>query len=159
MATKKKAAPTGSQKRNAAGPAKAAKTAKATKTTTTASSVKAGRTTSPPRRNPFAMLTRLAPQQVSSFTTLLTKEGNAPEVGTVVYVHGIGNKPVASILKCQWDNALFGAAMGDRTRLAYWVNRNRYPEPEAGTCADKDTPAGAPSGPGGLGAQQPLQRP
>lgn len=118
-----------------------------------ASTVKAGSTTSPPRRNPFAMLTRLAPQQVSSFTKLLTKEGNAPEVGTVVYVHGIGNKPMASILKCQWDTALFGAAMGDRTRLAYWVNRNRYPEPEAGTCADKDTPAGAPAGPGGLGVR------
>jgi len=159
MATKKRAAPTGSQKRNAASTGKAAKTAQAAKTTKTASTVKAGSTstagstTSPPRRNPFAMLTRLAPQQVSNFTTLLTKEGNAPEVGTVVYVHGIGNKPVASILKCQWDSALFGAAMGDRTRLAYWVNRNRYPEPEAGTCANKDAPTGVPSGPGGLGVR------
>jgi len=144
MATRKKAAPTGAKKRNAASAA------------TAASTTKAGSTASPPRRNPFAMLTRLAPKQLSSFTTLLTKEGNAPEVGTVVYVHGIGNKPVASILKCQWDSALFGAAMGDRTRLAYWVNRNRYPEPEAGTCADKDAPtaaSSAPGGPGGLGVR------
>ena len=27
---------------------------------------------------------------------------------TIVYVHGIGNKPPASVLKAQWDNALFG---------------------------------------------------
>lgn len=67
-------------------------------------------------------------------------EGAAPEVATIVYVHGIGNKPVASILKCQWDTALFGAPMSDRTRLAYWVNRDRYPTPEPGTCASKDVP-------------------
>lgn len=69
---------------------------------------------------------------------MLIKEGAAPEVATIVYVHGIGNKPVASALKCQWDTALFGAPMGDRTRLAYWVNRGRYPTPEPGTCASKD---------------------
>jgi hypothetical protein len=48
---------------------------------------------------------------------------------TVVYVHGIGNQPVADALKRQWDEALFGHAMGDRTRMAYWVNRRRYPRP------------------------------
>ena len=44
--------------------------------------------------------------------------------------------PRPSILKCQWDRALFGAEMGDRTRLAYWVDRERYPSPEEATCAD-----------------------
>jgi hypothetical protein len=39
----------------------------------------------------------------------------APEAKTVVYIHGINNKPPASILKCQWDTALFGQAMGDST--------------------------------------------
>jgi subtilisin family serine protease len=68
------------------------------------------------------------------------REGEPPAVGTIVYIHGIGNKPVASVLKCQWDAALFGASMGDRTRLAYWVNRDRYPTPEAGSCASKDVP-------------------
>jgi len=77
---------------------------------------------------------------VQSLTQTLTKEGAAPEVTTIVYVHGLGNKPVASVLKCQWDTALFGAPMGDRTRLVYWVNRDRYPTPEPGTCASKDVP-------------------
>jgi subtilisin family serine protease len=57
---------------------------------------------------------------------------------TVIYIHGIGNKPEASVLKCQWDTALFGIPMGDRTRLAYWVNREYYPAPEAGSCASAD---------------------
>lgn len=57
---------------------------------------------------------------------------------TVVYVHGIGNKPTPEVLRCQWDRALFGRAMGERTRLAYWVNRERYPSPEPGSCGDRD---------------------
>src|SRR5262245_16624769 len=57
---------------------------------------------------------------------------------TVIYVHGIGNKPPASVLKCQWDLALFGTRLGDRSRLAYWVNRHRYPVPLPETCEDGD---------------------
>lgn len=67
----------------------------------------------------------------AAFLKRLSAEGAAPEVGTIVYVHGIGNKPEASILKCQWDTALFGGPLGDRTRMSYWVNRERYPVPEA----------------------------
>jgi len=48
---------------------------------------------------------------------------------TIVYVHGIGNKPPASVLKAQWDNALFGFDLGERSRMAYWVDRERYPVP------------------------------
>ncbi|MGV3710759.1 MAG: S8 family serine peptidase [Gemmatimonas sp.] len=53
------------------------------------------------------------------------------EVGavTVIYVHGIGNKPIASVLKAQWDQALFEFDLGERSRLAYWVDRERYPKP------------------------------
>lgn len=72
----------------------------------------------------------------ANFADSLVAAGQPPTVGTVIYVHGIGNKPEASILKCQWDRALFGADMGDRTRLAYWVDRERYPSPEEATCAD-----------------------
>ena len=57
---------------------------------------------------------------------------------TVIYVHGIGNKPIPSILKCQWDHALFGYDVGERSRLAYWVNREFYPDPEAASCASGD---------------------
>ncbi|MFO0518857.1 MAG: S8 family serine peptidase [bacterium] len=57
---------------------------------------------------------------------------------TIVYIHGIGNKPRADVLRCQWDRALFDAPLGDRSRLAYWVDRNLYPTPEAGTCQGAD---------------------
>ena len=57
---------------------------------------------------------------------------------TVIYVHGINNKPPASVLKCQWDTALFGVRLGDRSRMAYWVNRDYYPVPLGETCASGD---------------------
>jgi subtilisin family serine protease len=63
----------------------------------------------------------------------------------ILYVHGIGNKPVASVLKCQWDTALFGFDLGERSRLAYWVNRERYPVPESGSCSSGDLSDGADS--------------
>src|SRR5512134_626668 len=58
---------------------------------------------------------------------------------TIIYVHGIGNKPTQSVLKCQWDNALFDFDLGERSRLAYWVNREYYPDPTADTCQSGDT--------------------
>ncbi|HEY5973098.1 MAG TPA: S8 family peptidase [Pseudoxanthomonas sp.] len=60
------------------------------------------------------------------------------EAKTVIYIHGIGNKPASEVLRCQWDKALFGRSMGERTRLSYWVNRDRYPTPEIATCGDRD---------------------
>lgn len=69
---------------------------------------------------------------------LSLRQGARPAAETVLFVHGIGNKPAASVLKCQWDTGLFGLEMGDRTRLAYWVDRDRYPTPEAAGCADAD---------------------
>ena len=73
---------------------------------------------------------------------------------TIIYVHGIGNKAEPHVLKCQWDMALFGFDLGERSRLAYWVNRAYYPEPSAATCASGDlvTP-GELSGPPALGAR------
>jgi subtilisin family serine protease len=65
---------------------------------------------------------------------VLAADANAGEALTIIYVHGIGNKPSAEILKCQWDNALFGFNLGERSRLAYWVNRILYPEPTKATC-------------------------
>lgn len=67
-----------------------------------------------------------------------TGETAKPPLMTVVYVHGIGNKPIQSVLKCQWDMALFGVDLGDKSRMAYWVDRERYPSPEPGTCASGD---------------------
>jgi len=57
--------------------------------------------------------------------------GGAPHHGTpvrtVVYIHGIGRQPSGDILKSQWDKALFGCDIGERSRMAYWMNRDYYP--------------------------------
>ncbi len=94
---------------------------------------KTAKAAAPKRRTPALKAKDADAPQRSSFMT--TAQGEAK---TVVYVHGIGNKPTAEVLRCQWDQALFGRSMGERTRLAYWVNRNRYPTPEAATCGDRD---------------------
>lgn len=47
---------------------------------------------------------------------------------TVIYCHGISNMPPEGILRSEWDRALFGEDQGERTRMAYWVDRERYPE-------------------------------
>ena len=62
----------------------------------------------------------------------------AKSANTIIYVHGIGNKPPAEVLKCQWDKALFGVEQGDRSRMAYWVNRELYPTPLDETCSSGD---------------------
>ena len=49
----------------------------------------------------------------SGAKSLTVAAGADTPAQTVIYVHGIGNKPVASVLKCQWDTALFGAPLGD----------------------------------------------
>ena len=64
-----------------------------------------------------------------------SRRASSTEIGcgcTILYVHGIGNKPIESVLKCQWDQALFGYDLGACSRLAYWVNREYYPSPAAG---------------------------
>src|SRR5690606_12816008 len=69
---------------------------------------------------------------------LMVERLNVSNDLTVLYVHGIANKPVASVLKCQWDTALFAARLGQRSRMAYWVNRQRYPLPLDANCRDGD---------------------
>lgn len=71
--------------------------------------------------------------------------GRTGLANTVVYIHGIDNKPKEETLRCMWDRALFGNPMGDRTRMAYWVFRDRYPTPLAATCANPDAIVGATS--------------
>lgn len=78
------------------------------------------------------------PPKPKAAVSLAVAEGAAPPVQTIIYVHGIGNKPIGSVLKCQWDAALFGVELGDRSRMAYWVNREYYPVPEDVGCAAGD---------------------
>src|SRR3982751_531631 len=95
------------------------------------------RPTSPPKKKNASRRTTLRLIATSPSAIKLAME-NAPDARTVVYIHGIGNKPVASVLKCQWDRALFGVDLGERSRMAYWVNRAFYPDPLETRCGDGD---------------------
>jgi len=79
------------------------------------------------RLNPLHRRVRFAP------TTSALIDGKAQ---TAIYVHGIGNHPPEQLLVVRWDRALFKKDMGERSRMAYWVNRDRYPEPETCDCLD-----------------------
>ncbi len=61
---------------------------------------------------------------------------------TIIYVHGIGNKPTRAVLKRQWDTALFGFDLGERSRMAYWVNRDLHGPPDADTEDSDDGSSG-----------------
>lgn len=63
-------------------------------------------------------------------TARKTAASNTNPARTVIYCHGIGNKPAESVLRSEWDRALFGFDQGERTRMAYWVDRERYPQAE-----------------------------
>jgi len=92
--------------------------------------------TTKPKKTTRKTTASRAASRVREATTAPTTGGRAR---TVIYVHGIGNKPPADVLKCQWDHALFGFDLGDRSRLAYWVDRTRFPQPSPGTCHNADT--------------------
>ena len=96
---------------------------------------------------------RRRPSRVARGVKALAAKVAATGARTIIYVHGIGNKPIASILKCQWDRALFGFDLGERSRLSYWVNRTIYPDPESGRCESGDfvDSATIPVAPGGIG--------
>jgi subtilisin family serine protease len=87
------------------------------------------------RRSPRTRKTARPSKRALDVPAALPRDDKAQ---TLVYVHGIGNKPIESILKCQWDHALFGFDAGARSRLAYWVNREYYPLPADGTCTTGD---------------------
>lgn len=106
----------------------AAKRSRTTRTTTRSTT---GR---PPSAKP-------AVKRTKSVGKKSTAGAPAPASGkaqTIVMIHGLANKPPEDVLKCQWDRALFGFDLGERSRLAYWVNRERYPQPEETTCEDGD---------------------
>jgi pimeloyl-ACP methyl ester carboxylesterase len=70
----------------------------------------------------------MPPRKRLKKTKLQADNAAGSETLTVVYIHGIGNKPEPAILKRQYDQALFGIDMGGRTRMAYWADI-RYPQP------------------------------
>jgi hypothetical protein len=60
-------------------------------------------------------------------------DGDQP---TIVYVHGIGNKQPAEILRADWDRALFGRDLGRASRMAYWADL-RYTQPLLDRASDE----------------------
>lgn len=58
-----------------------------------------------------------ARQEISK--RLIICNGEARQL-PIVYVHGIGRQSPLDQLKREWDLALFGRDMGNRTRMAYW---------------------------------------
>ena len=63
-------------------------------------------------------------------TTRKTAASIITPARTVIYCHGIGNKSEESALRSEWDRALFGCDQSERMRMVYWVDRERYPQPE-----------------------------
>jgi hypothetical protein len=92
------------------------------------------------REEKTAAAAAVAATSTDAFTQLVAAHPAiaALKARTILYVHGIGNKPPASVLKCQWDHASFGFDLAERSRLAYWVSREYYPDPEPGTCGTGD---------------------
>jgi subtilisin family serine protease len=125
MASRKRATPKRPRKTTRAKAVKrptASKTAKSAKTSPARKAAPASRRAGAKTAKRAAALVEPTPEQII--------EGS-PNGGatTLVYVHGIGNKPPASVLKAQWDQALFEFDLGERSRMAYWVDRERYPVP------------------------------
>lgn len=146
---KSSAKPTATPRKTTAGSARAAKAAKtpapaATSTKATASAradaLRRSHVTTPGASGRATATSAATAPAGTAPRPKATGEGSLAQgrARTVVYIHGIGNKPPAEVLRCQWDRALFGRAMGERTRMAYWVNRERYPSPEPGDCQDQD---------------------
>lgn len=50
------------------------------------------------------------------------KSNTASDESVVIYVHGIGQHPPREQIKQQWDLALFGRELGERSRMAYWCD-------------------------------------
>ena len=72
---------------------------------------------------------------------------------TIIYIHGIGNKPVESVLRCQWDHALMGYGLGERSRMAYWCQQDRHGPPTDASCAASDSITARALGSSGLRAR------
>ncbi len=69
---------------------------------------------------------------------LAAKDVDAKPANTVVYVHGIGNKPPPAVLKCQWTRPCSASSRVTAAAWTYWVNRELYPAPSGRGCSSGD---------------------
>jgi len=56
----------------------------------------------------------------------------AADQAVVVYIHGIGRHAPPDELKKEWDLALFGRELGERSRMAYWADLLHGADADAG---------------------------
>ncbi len=89
-----------------------------------------------PARTPSVAKTARTPKLAAAAAAAAVSD--AIGASTIIYIHGIGNKPPASVLKGQWDQALFAFDLGERSRMAYWVDRERYPVALEGAASGGD---------------------
>jgi subtilisin family serine protease len=92
--------------------------------------------------------TRVKTRSAKAATTL-----TGDPARTIIYVHGVGNKPEESVLRCQWDHALMSFGLGERSRMAYWVQVDRHGPPKPATCAEPDAVGANALGAEGFGAR------
>lgn len=60
--------------------------------------------------------------KATSSAKAAARAGTPPRQSLVIYMHGIGTHSAPDVLKLQWDLALFGKDLGDRSRMAYWAD-------------------------------------
>src|SRR5262245_47923972 len=66
----------------------------------------------------------------SSRERRMTAKSNS-DAPRVIYIHGIGEQSDPVTLKREWDLALFGREMEERTVMAYWADILHPPSPRA----------------------------
>ena len=81
----------------------------------------AGRTAPAKKTGPRKSATA-APAGGASASPVAGGSPAAARQSLVIYVHGIGTHPAPDVLKLQWDLALFGKDLGERSRMAYWAD-------------------------------------
>jgi hypothetical protein len=99
-------------KRKKGGPNNAKKTAKR----------KVAKKKTPKKKSAKLQASRANAHAAATITPKRKPSGPRADDPVVVYIHGIGPKPSPEILKGEWDLALFGRDMRDRTRMAYWAD-------------------------------------
>jgi subtilisin family serine protease len=96
---------------------KVAPATKASQVTNAAPAAKAAR-----KRAGAAAAPATGKAAAAASATAAGSASTAPRQSLVIYVHGIGQHPAPDALKLQWDLALFGKDLRDRSRMAYWAD-------------------------------------
>lgn len=78
-----------------------------------------------------AVASRKLPKRTKTTEQPLGAKASTPLESLVVYVHGVGRHIRSDQLKLEWDFALFGRDLGERSRMAYWADLAHPESPRA----------------------------